>query len=380
MSVLKHSTSVPTVDLTDLTVTSAIPAEQPTPGHADPGRGRAISGGLIAAFASPLFLGFAPIFGKLAILNGSDPFTVAALRTVIAAGILWIIYLCFFRRYLTIYPAGLLACIVIGTINGIGSLFYYNGLGLLDASLAQMLNATYLIFVVIMVRFGGQRLNRRTIVRTLIALVAVILLTGGGVRGQFSWLGVGLMLANAIMFAGTVFLSGRVLHEMPPPTVTIYVLSTMAIVVVMARFGYRLEWTPQSPQAFTWIIALAITTALARLSMFTGIKILGSLQTVLVGIIETGFALILAVVVLSESLSAIQYVGVALLFGSLLLIRPSDLSRPRVRRVPMFEVAGIVGFQKVAFNQAFGRDPRTKLTDDELQKIRRMLEAPPHED
>ncbi|HRF98003.1 MAG TPA: hypothetical protein PLZ51_22510, partial [Aggregatilineales bacterium] len=79
---------------------------------------------VVAVFAAPVFLGFAPLFGKLAIRTGIDPFTVAAIRTAIAVVILWTLYFLFFKKYIYIYPAGLLGCVVIGAINGIGSLFY----------------------------------------------------------------------------------------------------------------------------------------------------------------------------------------------------------------------------------------------------------------
>src|SRR5260221_5158689 len=191
------------------------------------------AGGLTAALLSPFFLGMAPVLGKLAYLGGSDPFTVSATRPVVAAVFLWIVFLLFGRRFIYIYPAGLLGCVVVGTVNGIGSLFYYNGLHYLNASVVQLLNATYLIFVVILARLGGQPLTRRTIIRAGLALVAVLLLTGG-IAGEISWIGAGLIIGNAILFAGMVILSQRVLYEMPSQTVTLYVLTTMAIVVVMA--------------------------------------------------------------------------------------------------------------------------------------------------
>ena len=94
--------------------------------------------GVVAALSTPIFLGLAPIFGKLAIQAGADPFTVSALRTLIAVGLMWGFYALFFPRYMYIYPAGLLGCIVIGSINGIGSLFYYSGLTMLSSSMTRM--------------------------------------------------------------------------------------------------------------------------------------------------------------------------------------------------------------------------------------------------
>ena len=105
--------------------------------------------GIIAAVSTPIFLGMAPVFGKLALEAGTDPFSVAALRTILAVALLWAIYIVSFRKYIYIYPAGLIGCIVIGAINGIGSLFYYSGLGVLDASLVQLLNGMYLPLAVV---------------------------------------------------------------------------------------------------------------------------------------------------------------------------------------------------------------------------------------
>lgn len=323
---------------------------------------------LIAALLSPLFLGMAPVFGKLALRGGSDPFTVAAVRTALAAGLLWILYLIVWRKYIYIYPAGFLGCAVIGTVNGIGSLMYYNGLYRLDASLSQLLNGTYLIFVVLLARLGGQSLSWRSGIRISIALFGLLLLTGG-VRGPVSWLGVGLMLGNAILFAGTVTLSQRVLWEMPARTVTLYVMTVMAVVVVMARVAYDLRWLPQSSDATWAILALTVSTALSRLTLFAGVKNLGSLQTTLLAITELAVAVGLSFVFLDESLTTMQWVGVAAFLVSLLLQGRPYSERAPHGGIPMPNMAGIA-FQQIAFTHAFGN---SGLSQDELDAIRRMM-------
>ncbi|CAG0961350.1 MAG: DMT family transporter [Anaerolinea sp.] len=334
----------------------------------------------------PVFLGLAPIFGKMAIRGGADPFTVAALRTVAAAGILWVIYLLFARRYIYIFPAGLLGCVVVGTVNGIGSLFYYNGLSMLNASEAQLLNATYLIFVMGLAWIGGQPLSRRTLFRAALALIAVALITQG-VVGQINWLGTGLMLANALLFAATFILGQRVTYEMPAPTVALYVLSTMAVIVVMARLVYPGEWIPHAGETTLAILALGVSTALARLTMFFGIKTLGGLQTVLIGISEAGVSLVLAFVLLGDSLSVVQWVGVGILLISLLLIRRGDLDKINTQEMPLFVTMHLGGspddFNRLAFIQAFGGQTEHQIdgvSAEEWQMIRRMMEAPPRYD
>jgi drug/metabolite transporter (DMT)-like permease len=336
--------------------------------------------GVIAAFMTPIFLGMAPIFGKLAINAGADSFTVAAWRTIVSVLLLWILYALFLRRYIYIYPAGLLGCVVIGIVNGIGSLFYYGGLGLLDASLGQLLNGTYLIFVVLLERIGGERLEPRLIVRIALTSVALIILTGFGSK-PINWLGVGLMLANAIMFAGTFILSQYVLYEMPAPTVALYVLTTMAVLVTMVWVAVGKPMTPQvAAMAIQPIFILGVTTAAARLSLFSGVKFLGSLQTAILALAEIGVALALAFFVLGDRLTGPQLIGVGVLITSILLIRPKDMLPRGINPNRLISNIADLQYQWIAFDQAFGKkkdnpedDTELRLTTTEMAMIRRMM-------
>lgn len=343
--------------------------------------------GILAAFMTPLFLGMAPIFGKLAINAGADSFTVAAWRTVISVVFLWVVYLLFFRRFIFIYPAGLLGCVVVGTVNGIGSLFYYGGLGLLDASLSQLLNGMYLIFVVLLSRMGGERLDNRLKLRVLLAVMALIVLTGFGSK-PVNWLGVGLMLANALMFAGTVILSQYVLYEMPAPTVTLYTLTTMALLVTMVWVAVGKPMTTAVIQAtLPPIIILGLTTAFSRLSLFAGVKFLGSLQTAILALTEIGVALALAFFVLGDRLTPPQVAGVGILVVSILMIRPRDMLPHGVNPTRLVSNFADLQFMWIAFDQAFGKRPpegsdladtsptTPRLTSAEIAAIREMMGA-----
>jgi drug/metabolite transporter (DMT)-like permease len=338
------------------------------------GMKRDLSFSLLVPFLSPVFLGMAPLFGKLAYQSGSDPFTVAAIRTIIAAAILWVLYLIFWRRYIYIYPAGLLGCVVIGTVNGIGSLMFYSGLNLLDASLTQLLNGMYIIFVVILARLGGQHITYRTKFRLTLALVALLLLTGLSLT-SINWLGVGLMLGNAIMFAGTVLLSQRVVYEMPAQTVTLYVLTTMAVLVAMARLAYGIVdpvWAVNG-DAMWAIFLLGASTALARLTMFFGVKALGGLQTSMIAITEIGVTLLLAFMFLGERLTMPQWAGVAFLTASIVLMRGEDNPEGVApEATPLPNMAGLTLFQQMAFDQAFGTSD-VEISPEELEAIRQMM-------
>ncbi|MCB9452496.1 MAG: DMT family transporter [Anaerolineaceae bacterium] len=340
---------------------------------------------ILTAFLTPVFLGVAPVFGKLAINAGADPFTVAAWRTVIAVLVLWVLFAIFARRFIFIYPAGLLGCMVIGAVNGIGSLFYYSGLGRLDASLVQLLNGMYLIFAVLMAMFAGERMSWRVVVRIALATVALLILTGFGNK-PVDWLGVGLMLGSALMFAGTVILSQYVLYEMPAPTVTLYTLTVMAVVVTMVWLGVGTPQLPKQvellPAILPPILALGISTALSRLALFAGVKFLGGLETAILSLTEIGVALVLSFAVLGDRLTQIQVFGVVLMFLSILLTRPRDMLPRGINPNMLLYNMTNLQYQWIAFHQAFGTVPEdpaeealADLSPEEMEQIRRMMGA-----
>lgn len=328
--------------------------------------------GQIAVILSPVFLGLSPIFGKIALSSGTDPLTVAALRNVLVALVLWGFYRLFWRPYIYIYPAGLLACVAIGVTNGIGSIFYYSGLDLLDASVAQLLNGSYLIFVLLLTRIGGTRFGIKTLSRVFVALLGLLFITGG-ITGSSTWLGVGLMTGNAILFAGTVVMSQRILYEMPARTLTLYVMTAMASVVVLFRVVYGV-FAPSTPHFSTESAfamgAMTLTMALSRLFLFSGVKSVGGLKTALIATAESAVAVSMAFLVLDESLRTVQWVGVAAL--TLSLFMPTDeLVTADGRRMALPNIAGGFAFQQMAFTKAF--NAKESLTTQERASLQQIL-------
>ena len=275
--------------------------------------------GIRAALLSALVLGTTPILGKLAYANGMNPYSLTAIRTLVAASLLWVFYLSSkkSRKFIYIYPAGLLISAAAGALNGVSSLLYYNGLTMIDAGVGQMLYSLYPLFVVIIRRLDGQRVSNWTKVRLALALLAVtLLITPRG--GNVDWVGAALMLGAGMMYAMHLAVSQRVLYEMPAPTVTLYVLTSMTTVVCVA---YVLHGPSPVPLAgLPPTMMLAGITVLSRLLMFLGVKQLGSIQTALLGVTEILVTVILSIFVLGEQLVGRQWLGAIILITSLLLI------------------------------------------------------------
>jgi drug/metabolite transporter (DMT)-like permease len=280
------------------------------------GRGQ----GMVVTLLSTVCFGLAPIFGKLAYRAAVAPFTLAALRTVIAAASLWAFYLVFWPQAIPVRWRNLLGCLGMGVANGIGSLLYYTGLARLDASLVQLLWTFYPIWVFIFLSAAGHPISRLALLRLTLALFGTYLLTYASGRPT-DWLGIMLILSASACYGWHLVLGQWTLADLDSRTVTLYTLSAMAAVVTIARLVAGMPWTPISLQGWTAILLLAlIPTALARLLVFTGLRQLGGAQTSLLGVGELLVTLLLAHLLLGERLSLWQWIGGVLLVTSVLLI------------------------------------------------------------
>jgi drug/metabolite transporter (DMT)-like permease len=275
------------------------------------------SAGIRAAMLAAAFLGFTPVFGKQAILFSFSPLAVVGFRTLMAALLLLLITVFFRRQYLYIYPAGLIGCGLAGLLNGLGSIFYYAALGRINASLGQLLYSLYPLFIAIILVLDSQPPSRLTFFRIFLATIAVIFMTYTA-TGVVDIVGVIQMLLASIFYAAHIPINQRVLYDIPAPTVTLYTLIAMSLVVFPA---FLLFDRTLPINAIWWpVIGLTLVTFFSRLLLFLGVKHLGGLQTALLGLLELLVAIGLSIIWLKETLTLPQWAGAGLLIVSMMLV------------------------------------------------------------
>ena len=290
--------------------------------------------GTFAALISPLFLGLAPVFAKQAYHAGADADVVIAMRMTLAVSVLWAVYLLFARRFIHTWWLGVTLSSMAGAINGMGSICYYQGLARIDASLASLLNISYLVFVTLILRILGQKISILTLFRLLLAGTAVFFLsqaTGGDVDP----IGVVLLLAGALAYSIQLVIGQRVLYDIPAPTMTLYSVSAMALVVnVTWILGDKPTLISVNSDGWHALLAFAGVTALSRLTLFMGVKHLGSIQTAALGVSEALVTVLLSMVLFGEMLHGTQWVGAGLMILSvMLLVAEKDI--PQLIPIPL---------------------------------------------
>ncbi len=288
--------------------------------------------GMAAALAAAFFMGLNPVLGKMALAAGLPAFGVAALRTVLAA-LLMGLWLRFWRPGgFYIHPIGLVGALLAGALNGLGSLFFFLSLKPLGAALGQLLFSLHPVFLILWVWLDREPISRLSLLRVALAIPTVVLLTRPTGTQQVALGPAALMLLASALYALHVPINRRVLYEAPAPTVTFYTLLSMSGVVVLAYLVLGPRALPTTWTQWKPLVALGLSTFLSRLTLFMGVKRLGSLQTMLVSLAEIGVSVLFAHLWLGETLTPTQFAGLGLLVLIVVLGHFDRPTAPRSRR------------------------------------------------
>jgi drug/metabolite transporter (DMT)-like permease len=151
--------------------------------------------------------------------------------------------------------------------------------------------------------------------------------------------GVALLILGALAYALQLVIGQRVLYDIPAPTMTLYSMSAMALVVTVAS---AVAGGPQlatlTPSGWQALLAFAGVTALSRLALFYGVKTMGSVQTATLGVSEVLVTVLCAMLFLGESLAAQQWIGAALMTATVLLLT-AERGVPRLVPFPLVQWA-----------------------------------------
>jgi drug/metabolite transporter (DMT)-like permease len=122
-------------------------------------------------------------------------------------------------------------------------------------------------------------------------------------------------------YAIQLVLSQRIMLDIPAPTMTLYAITAMAVVVTIAWLIAPDDLGLVSAAGWQAIGLMALVTALSRLTLFLGVKAMGSIQTALLGVSEVVVTIAIAAVFLGERLTWVQWVGAAVLLISIFMVR-----------------------------------------------------------
>ena len=283
--------------------------------------------GTAQVLLSTLCFGAIGTFAKLAYSTGLDSPTLLALRFAVAAAVLWLYFLISNRGLVRIGRRDLATCAALGLAGyGIFSSLVFKSFESTPASVSGLLFFIYPVFVILIDWIvSRERPEMALWAGALVILAGIAVGVFGSIGGNLT-VGVLLAAGGGAWYAAYVVTSRRLLKNLSPQTVALYVTTFAAV-------GFSLMGGPALARVGGitgrgWLLVLAIaviSTAVALLSFFSGLDKLGSAEASQIGTFELIVTLSLATLVLGESITLPLILGAAFILAGMLMgqIRPS---------------------------------------------------------
>jgi drug/metabolite transporter (DMT)-like permease len=228
---------------------------------------------------------------------------------------------------------------------------YYAGLETVPAALAGVLVYTYPVLVAVLsLRFATRLPGRRPWVALGLAVVGSALALGGiDVRTAPPVGGLLLVWASALIYSVWIILSARLSGERrdrvgsdaPPASepagnaavTTALMMSATAFVYALAALVVGRPLDPRSVPVEAWPLLVAVglvASFLAIQTFYAGARRIGAAKAALVATVEPPIIVVLAWLILGQTLAPIQLAGAALIVVAVIVAQTS----PRPRGAP----------------------------------------------
>ncbi|MEJ6021239.1 EamA family transporter [Ramlibacter sp. PS4R-6] len=291
---------------------------------------KAISG---AAFATllliALMMGANHVAARIAFNHGADVATAVVFRSGVTALVLLAIIAAQRVRF-TFTPRHKRMLPVIGLLIGVQSLCLYSAVARLPVALALLAFNTYPIWAAFWSRVVyGHKPERAMLIAMPVILFGLALAldvlgaaSGLGAAGQWARIGagVGFALAAAGTFALALVITqheaGDVDGRVRTAT-TMCMAGLVALASVAVQGGFHL---PTAPAGWGGLAALTFLYGTAFTIMFTVLPRLGVVGNSAIMNVEPVFALVLAWLVLGQSIAPVQVVGALIVVGAVMAL------------------------------------------------------------
>lgn len=283
--------------------------------HSAPPPSAWIGVALIAVSASAF--GAMAIFARAATASGADIFAMLLFRFFVAA----ILLLVWCRLQRVRFPSRrrVLGIVLMGGIGYVGqSLCFFGALQYAQASLVALLLYLYPVFVTILAAiFLHERLTPVKLGALVLCSLGTALTVGGG-HGQP--LGMVLAVASALIYSGYIVVGARLTKGVDARATAALVclaatISFGAMAAVRMSQGLPLRW-PAGSGGWAALVAIAVcSTVIAILAFFAGLQRLGAGRASMLSTLEPVVTVLLAAVLLGETLTAPQLAGGVLILA-----------------------------------------------------------------
>ena len=283
---------------------------------------RSVGIGLVLLAA--LLFGLTPNTAKIAYQEGANIVAVIMVRGVLGA-----LGLAVYLSVTRLWPANVWRSFRNSGFTGIAqaltSLGFIGSIAYIDVSLAALIFYLHILLLAVVGHVRGEtRLTPAMVALIGTALAGLALVLGVTFR-SLDPLGLGLSvvgMAAATFLVLLVVEQGRVIGPVAANfnmTLWVAFYFTAAALLGPATGLWDGAIFPATAKGWIGIVGNSLTTTLAFLLFFLGARIIGTTRAAMISLIEPVLVILLAVLLVQEWLTPLQWAGVAVVIGSLIL-------------------------------------------------------------
>jgi len=286
--------------------------------------------GVALVIGSAICFGTLGVFGKLAYRLGITTPQLLSYRFALAAVLLWLAAMVIQQP---IPPRrSLLGLAIMGGAGYVGqSGSYFNALHFIPASTNALLLYTFPVVVTLLAAFlFREALSWVKLAACALAFLGTLLVVEAQLHAAAP-IGIVLGLGSAAFYSGYILYGSRLLPGLPPVSATAMIMTSAAVVwglFAAATGQLGVAWT--APRVALIGSFALLGTTIPVLTFILGLRLVGPSRAAILSTFEPASTVLLAVVILGELASPLQYLGGALIIASVLLLEGSGWLASRV--------------------------------------------------
>lgn len=276
--------------------------------------------GVALVIGSAVCFGTLGVFGKLAYRLGLTTPQLLSYRFALAAVLLWLAAVVIRQPFPP--RRRLLGLAIMGGAGYVGqSGSYFSALHFIPASTNALLLYTFPVVVTLLAALlFGEPLGWIKLAACSLAFFGTVLVVEAQLHAAPP-IGIVLGLGSAAFYSGYILFGSRLLPGLPPVSATAAIMTSAAVVwgIYAALTGQlAVAWTIQR-LALIGSFAV-IGTTIPVLSFILGLRLVGPSRAAILSTFEPASTVLLAVIILGELASPLQYLGGALIIASVLVL------------------------------------------------------------
>lgn len=282
--------------------------------------------GILLVVGAAMCFGIAPIVVKIAYSVQLTGWEFASLQLMFSSVILGSLYVIRHNKGLERTPSRqkLIKLVLLGTVGTLGGVVFYNlGLEYLEASVGIVLFYTYPVFTTLGASiFFKEKLKLKHYLCLALTLAGIFLtIDFWNIKfEEISFKGIFLMFSSALCYAFFTLYGEKNLADSSPVEITTFTQLTAFLTLCIIKPPVFLFQGISFDALFLGLIMALFTSVLSYWLFLKGIAIIGASKASIISTAEIPFAIVLAMIILSEKLTLYKFIGATLIICSIIFL------------------------------------------------------------